>query len=190
MIRAAHRLFVERGYSGTRMADIAVEAGVAVQTVYFRFNTKTALLQACYELAVLGEEDPRPPQLQPWYQAFLQAGDGAAALRHFAEGNSAIVSRVGVLDDVVRSALHEPEAVAVRAHNEQLRRDGCRVLVEHVQERFGLRAPLTPEMALDVLLALGSVSMYRTLVLDYGWSHSAFVDWLTESLAGLLLPAA
>ena len=31
-----------------RMTDIAAEAGVAVQTVYFTFHTKAELLQACY----------------------------------------------------------------------------------------------------------------------------------------------
>src|SRR6516225_6294752 len=110
IIRAAHRLFVERGYAGTRMADVAEEAGVAVQSVYFTFHTKVELLQACYELAVLGEDDPRPPPAQPWYAAMLEAADGPAALRRFAEGNSAIAARVALLDDVVRSAAHEPDA--------------------------------------------------------------------------------
>ena len=43
MVRAAHELFVERGYTGTRMVDVAERAGVAVQTVYFRFHTKPDL---------------------------------------------------------------------------------------------------------------------------------------------------
>ena len=67
MIRAAQRVFIASGYAGARMIDIAAEAGVAVQTVYFTFHTKAELLQACYELAVLGEDDPRPPPGQPWY---------------------------------------------------------------------------------------------------------------------------
>jgi Bacterial regulatory proteins, tetR family len=42
-VRAAHALFVERGYTGTRMADVGEAAGVAVQMVYFRFHTKAEL---------------------------------------------------------------------------------------------------------------------------------------------------
>ncbi len=61
-------------------------------------------MQACYELAVLGEDDPRPPPAQLWYAAMLKAIDGRAAIRCFAEGNSAIAARVAVLDDVVRAA--------------------------------------------------------------------------------------
>ena len=33
IMRAAQTVFAEKGYSGARMADIAREAGVAVQTV-------------------------------------------------------------------------------------------------------------------------------------------------------------
>src|SRR5689334_20383245 len=84
IVRAAHRLFVDRGYSGATMADIAQAADVAVQTVYFVFHTKVELLQACYETAVLGEDDPKPPPLQPWWSAFMRARTPAAAAAHFA----------------------------------------------------------------------------------------------------------
>ena len=53
MIYAAQEVFTSHGYAGARMTDIAAEAGVGVQTVYFTFHTKAELLQACYELAVL-----------------------------------------------------------------------------------------------------------------------------------------
>lgn len=187
MVHAAQRLFAERGYTGAKMADIAAAAGVAVQTLYFAFHTKAELLQACYELAVLGEEDPRPPQSQPWYQDMLRATSGTAALRHFAEGNTSIVSRVGALDDVVRSAAHETDAVAVRNHNEHLRRQGYRAVIEHLHASFGLRPELNPDTATDLLLTFGGPAIYRSLVTDYGWTHGHYVDWLTGTLAQQLL---
>lgn len=187
VIRTAHKYFVERGYSGTRVADVAVASGVAVQTVYFRFHTKAELLQACYEVAVLGEETPLPPERQRWYQSFLEADSGPAALRHFAEGNTTIVVRVGALDDVVRSALHEPDAAAVRARSEQLRRDGYRVLCERLASRFGLRRSLDLAAATDLLLTFGGTSLYRSLVLEYGWPLPRYVDWLESTLAAQLL---
>jgi AcrR family transcriptional regulator len=187
MIHAAQRVFVARGYAGARMVDIAAEAGVAVQTVYFAFHTKAELLQACYELAVLGEDDPRPPGGQPWYRAMLDARDGRAAIRWFAEGFSAIAARVALLDDVVRSAAHEPEAVQVRADNEQLRRDGYGRIVAHLASRFGLPAGLDPAQAVDILLTLAGPAAYRSLVADCGWPHDRFVDWLTTTLSQQLL---
>ena len=187
MIHAAQRVFIARGYAGARMIDIATEAGVAVQTVYFTFHTKAELLQACYELAVLGEDDPRPPAAQPWHTAMLGARDGRAAIRRFAEGNSAIAARVALLDDVVRSAAHDPDAIQVRDHNEQLRRDGYRRIVGHLAGRFGLPAHLDPEDAVDILLTLAGPATYRALVADYGWPHDHFVDWLTTTLSQQLL---
>jgi AcrR family transcriptional regulator len=187
MIHAAQRVFIASGYAGARMIDIATEAGVAVQTVYFTFHTKAELLQACYELAVLGEDDPRPPPAQPWHTAMLDARDGRAAIRRFAEGNSAIAARVALLDDVVRSAAHQPDAIQVRDHNEQLRRDGYRRIVGHLAGRFGLPAHLDPEDAVDILLTLAGPATYRALVADYGWPHDRFVDWLATTLSQQLL---
>jgi AcrR family transcriptional regulator len=187
MIHAAQRVFTGHGYAGARMTDIAAAAGVAVQTVYFTFHTKAELLQACYELAVLGEDDPRPPPAQPWHTAMLGARDGRAAIRRFAEGNSAIAARVAQLDDVVRSAAHEPDAAQVRDHNEQLRRDGYRRIIEHLDGRFGLPHGLDPAHAVDILLTLGGPATYRSLVIDYRWTHDRFVDWLTTTLSQQLL---
>ena len=50
--RAAYDLFCERGYTATTMAEIAESAGVAVQTVYFAFHTKSELLSRTYDFAV------------------------------------------------------------------------------------------------------------------------------------------
>lgn len=187
MLRAAHELFCARGYTGTRMADVASSAHVAVQTVYFTFHTKAELLRACYARAVLGEDDPKPPLEQPWYAEMLAATTPADAIRRFAQGNGAIAARVGVLDDVVRSAVHEPDAVAVRARSEQLRRDGYHGVIEHLASRFGLREGLDTATANDLLLTLAGPAVYRTLVVDYGWPHEKFINWLAGMLTETLL---
>ncbi len=188
MIHAAHKVFIERGYSGASMAEIAKTAGVAVQTVYFTFHTKGELLSACYDSAVLGEEEPLPPPQQPWHARMMAARSGRLALRAFAEGNSTIVRRVGLLDDVVRSALHEPDVAAVRANSERLRRAGYANVVAHLRARFGLQRGLDDTTATDLLLAFGGAGLYRSLVLDYGWEHERYVAWLGETLASQLLP--
>jgi AcrR family transcriptional regulator len=187
MLRAAQQVFSERGYTGARMIDIAEVAGVAVQTLYFTFHTKPVLLQACYELAVLGEDDPAPPPQQPWYAAALTSRTGPAALSHFAGGAAAIIARVAVLDDVVRSAGHEPEAAQVRDHNERLRRDGYRRFVEHLRTRYRLHAGLDTETATDLLLTLAGPATYRPLVIEYRWPHDTYVTWLTTTLTNQLL---
>jgi AcrR family transcriptional regulator len=187
MLEAAHHIFTARGYTGARMADIAEAAGVAVQTLYFTFHTKPELLQACYELAVLGEGTPVPSPEQPWYAAALASRTGPAAIRHFADGAAAIIARVAVLDDVVRSAGHEPEAAQVRVHNERLRRDGYRSFIEHLGAEFTLRASLDTESATDLLMTLAGPATYRPLVVEYGWPHDKYVAWLATTVAEQLL---
>jgi hypothetical protein len=111
-----------------------------------------------------------------------------AAIRLFAEGNSAIAARVALLDDVVRSAAHEPDAAQVRAQNEQPRRDGYIRIIGHLADRFGLPAGLDPADAVDILLTLAGPATYRSLVADYSWPYDRFVDWLA-TLSQQLLPA-
>src|SRR6478672_6172893 len=78
--KAAYALFCERGYAGTTMADVASAAGVAVQTVYFSFHTKSELLSRAYDFAVLGEGDPVPPEKTAWYLRMTEEPDLTAAL--------------------------------------------------------------------------------------------------------------
>ena len=109
--KAAYSLFCERGYSGTTMADVAEASGVAVQTVYLVFHTKSELLSRTYDFAVLGEEDPLPPELQPWNAQMTSEADVTDALRHAVVGIGTILARATPLDTVVRAgAGSDPDA--------------------------------------------------------------------------------
>lgn len=44
---AASRLFLEHGYDGVNMDQVAIQAGVSKQTVYSHFDSKEALFSAC-----------------------------------------------------------------------------------------------------------------------------------------------
>src|SRR5215469_9468858 len=50
ILRAARRLFAERGFASTSVAQIAEESGVAVQTIYSSIGSKAALLLALNDL--------------------------------------------------------------------------------------------------------------------------------------------
>ena len=49
ILRAAVKVFAERGYHGCRIADVAREAGVAYGLVYHYFDNKEALLTSVFE---------------------------------------------------------------------------------------------------------------------------------------------
>ena len=181
--KAASVLFCERGYTGTTMADIAEAAGVAVQTVYFVFHTKSDVLSSTYDLAVLGEGDPAPPQAQEWYRRAVSEPSVAAAVRSVVEGAGEIVRRVAPLDLAVRTAAaSDPDAARFLARNESMRVVGYREMIDFLRTKSPLRANLSAERATDVLLLLVSPAAHRALVADRGWSHAEWVAWTSEAL--------
>ena len=83
------------------VVSFSVRALVAVQTVYFVSHTKTELLRAVADAAVIGVSDPRPPNLAEWYQAAVNAADPEQALAAFAAGVATILDCVGPLTPVL-----------------------------------------------------------------------------------------
>jgi aspartate/methionine/tyrosine aminotransferase len=126
------------------------------------------------------------PQEQPQLREVPAARSGRAALRAFVAGNTAIAERVATTDEVARAALHEPEAAAIVASSEQLRREGYRDLLATIAERFPLRDGLDLDEATDILLMYGGSATYLALV-RAGWTRERFEDWLTDTLARTLL---
>src|SRR6476659_6139962 len=94
IVKAAYELFRDQGYAATTMAQVAERAGVAVQTVYFGFHTKAALLARAIDFAVTGKETPRPPEEQPWYRAMRDAPGIDEALRQLVHGVVDMMPRV------------------------------------------------------------------------------------------------
>jgi AcrR family transcriptional regulator len=181
--KAAGVLFCERGYTGTTMADIADAAGVAVQTVYLIFHTKSDVLSTTYDVAVLGEGDPASPLAQEWYRRAVSERDTVAAVRAVVEGAGEIVRRVAPLDLAVRTAAaSDPDAARFLAQNERMRLEGYREMVDFLSTKSALRAGQSAERATDVLLLLLGPAAYRTLVADRGWSHAEWVAWSSEAL--------
>ena len=172
------------------MADIAEAAGVAVQTVYFVFHTKTEVLNSAYSLAVMGEADPAVPQEQPWYRQALAEPEISTAVKLVVEGLSEILRRVAPLDHAVRTAAAgDPDAAAFLAQNEAWRADGYREMVAFLRSKRPLREGLTDERATDVMLFLASPGAYRALVDDRGWTHAEWVAWTSRVLAEQLFAA-
>src|SRR5712691_6890290 len=57
IIAAAAGRFLTRGYAGTTMRAVAVDAGVALPTVELAFRTKAGLLKAAIDVAIAGDDE-------------------------------------------------------------------------------------------------------------------------------------
>ena len=165
------------------MSDIAEGAGVAVQTVYFIFHTKSELLSRAYDFAVLGDGDPVPPDKAAWYRKMTDEPDLTAALRHAVEGIGSIMKRATPLDTVVRAgAGSDPDTAAVRDFHERWRAQGYGAIVETLTAKSALRQGLSHERATQLLLLYLGMDVYRVLVLDFGWAHRDWIDWTVATV--------
>src|SRR5688572_25206086 len=84
VVRVADARFRADGYAATSVAAVARDAGVSSQTVYNVFGTKSALLKAAYDIAVVGDDDPVPLAERPDVRALYAEPDPAAFLRGYA----------------------------------------------------------------------------------------------------------
>lgn len=175
MLDAAQRRFISAGYPGTTMADIAREAGVAVQTLYFTFHTKAELLGQVFERTVLGDAGV-PPRLQEWYRAAEAADTVDDALHIWAAGVAAIVARVAPLRPVFDGLGPGEEVVTLWARGERLREEGYGAFLDHLVHRYGLAAGADRDELLDMILVLLGPVGHRGFVEDRGWTVQAWVE--------------
>lgn len=188
LVKAAHQEFITRGFHGATMAGIAARAGVASQTVYFVFHTKPELISAVIDAAVLGEEDPRPPQSQPWWTEMMEEPDAAEALRIFIRGAGPLFARASAISEVLRAAaLTDDEVRRTHQYHENLRRDGFGQVLEILAEKGPLRADGPIDQLTDAFMTVYGDSTYHQLVVERGWSHDQIMAWLCDVLPGMLL---
>jgi len=182
MVEAAFRLGSERGYAATTMADIATEAKVAVQTVYFTYHTKLALFKDAFDFAVVGSHEITPPDSQPWFQAVREEPDLARALGLLVDHVTVISRRVTPLAEAFRSLGNEPEAVAFYRERERWRHEGFARILNVLAAKRPLRPSLEPAAALDIFFALLSPELYQALVGGRGWPDERWRTWITTTL--------
>src|ERR1700722_12365070 len=74
-VDAARDLSTESGYPATTLAAIASRAGVSVQTVYFQFGNKLAVLKDVVNQAVAGDDEALPLRDRDWGRPILEEPD-------------------------------------------------------------------------------------------------------------------
>lgn len=185
---AAERLFVERGYVATTIEAIAAQAGVAVQTVYFVFGNKRALLSEVLDVAVVGDDAPVPLAERPWLQEVRAERDPVQALGLAAHHGGRLLARMAALYEVLRgAAATDPEIAALLRQSKEERLATQTAWVRLLAERGSLVPGLDAARAGDIVFALFSHELYQLLVVDRGWSPDDWERWLTATLAAQLL---
>jgi AcrR family transcriptional regulator len=180
VVAAAARLFGERGWAATGMRKIARAAGVSVETVYASFRSKTELLMAAIDVAVVGDVEPVPLDQRPEFAA-LGSGTRQQRARATARLVTGINQRTaGVILALREGAASDTELARQMREREQRRR----INVEQGAALIAGRA-VTPEEA-DGLWAVLAVEVYQLLTELRGWTVQQYEDWLAGVIDRLL----
>ena len=190
IVAAATTLFERDGFLTTTMAAIAGEAGVAVQTLYLSFGSKTAILAAAFEVAVAGDDEPLPMVERDWMSEVRAEPDGPRALTLFVAGASAVMHRTTPLYMTIRSAAADPEVAEFLVENKVERHSTFTVIVQALSACPGFNPALTRSRATDLLYTVVSEDSYAMLVHEHNWPRQQWGDWALRTMRTELFPAA
>lgn len=180
ILETATRLFGERGWAATGMRDVAREAGVSVETVYANFGSKSDLLMAAIDVAVVGDAEPVPLDRRDVFAALGQ-GSREERMQAAARLMTDIHLRTAGVNFALReAAASDPELDRLMRQREDGRRanveEGVTLVVGH---------PVTEQQA-DALWAVLDIGVYRMLTDLRGWTANQYQDWLAGAIDRLL----
>ena len=183
IIAAAASQFVAHGYGATLLDQVAEQAGVAVQTVYFHFGNKRTLLKEALDVAAAGDDDPVPVMERPWVREIREETDPVRIIVLWLAASRAIIDRIAPLMRVVRGATGtDPEVAAQWDTNQAQTRTAHGFLAELLAGRGALRPGLDVERARDIAFVLGNAETYLQFTDVCGWTPD---EWQERTAAVL-----
>jgi AcrR family transcriptional regulator len=184
ILAAARKLFAEKGYAATSVADLAAEADVSVPTLYASVGTKAQLARALVEFV---NEEGGVLENDAWQR---QATTPQELLRRNMHLVRELNEKCGDIMRAARSAAHsEPDMVPVVQAGDGYHRDGEYAIAAALAQMGGLREGVTAERAGAVITVLASSASIDQLVLEHGWTYDEVESWLVRTLTELLLDA-
>ncbi len=188
IVSTARRLFEERGYSRTTIAEVARAANVSPETIYKAFSSKGALLGAVVRAAIRGDAAETPFREGPEIEAIRREPDPGRQLEMYGAIVAAINLRLASLDRMMREAAPaEPDIAHELERLRTDRLDGMTEFAALLAGRGHLRAGVSRQEARDVLWSLNSPELYDLMVLERGWSPRRYGRWIGSVLRAMLL---
>lgn len=186
IVDAATRLFIDRGYPGTTLGDVAGAAGVGERTVYVRFGSKAALFKRVVDVAVVGDAEPVDVLGRPDTRTALTAPTLDERITAMAEGGRSIMERTGALFAVAQQAAAVEPLIA---EYWQQGREGTRQVNAAVWQKIAEDGLIDPAADLDRIIdtasVLGAAETYLLVTRMLGWSLDTYETWLRDTLAAL-----
>jgi hypothetical protein len=129
---------------------------------------------------VLGEEST-PPRRQEWHLAAMAQPDAHRAVAMLVLGSATILHRVAPMMPVFHSVSADAAGQVFRK-GEQRRRDGLRALTDELVAKAPLAPGMNSDRVSDLLFVLLGPEVYRSFVIELGWTQDEWADWTTQAL--------
>jgi AcrR family transcriptional regulator len=182
ILRAARRLFAERGYARTTVRDIAEAAGVSVQTVYDSVGSKQALV------ARLNDVIDAEAGIPAIAGAAARSSDRLEVVATNAKITRSILESCGdIIHALVTGAAAEPELEAVLAEGQRRHLQGATMVVGRLEALDALADSVGRKAAVDTLAAVSDIRLALVLRESYGWSFDRIEEWIASTSRTLLL---
>ncbi|SRR6266542_1072376 len=189
IIAAATEQFIAHGYGATLLDQVAEQAGVAVQTVYFHFGNKRTLLKQALDVAAVGDDEPIPLLERPWLRQIQQETDPRRIIQLWLATSRTILERVAPLMRVVRGATGtDAELAAQWDTNQHQTRTAHARLAQLLANRGALKPGIDTDQARDIAFVIANVETYLQFSDVCGWTLDQWQERTGAILTAALLP--
>jgi AcrR family transcriptional regulator len=178
---AARALFAAQGFVGTTIAAIAESADIPAPTIYSAFGGKAAILRAI-AWGVAGTLD-----IDRAHEEALAQPNPRDGLRRAANIQRRQFEQMYDVIDIYQEAARTDPDIAqdtrtIAANRERAFRRHIEAISSHLAPGVGI------DDALAIYLTLVLPEVYRTLVIERGWTTDRYENWLANALITQLLP--
>jgi TetR/AcrR family transcriptional regulator of autoinduction and epiphytic fitness len=188
IVEAARKLFSERGYTGATIDAIAMEAGVASETVYAAFGNKREILSKLIDVSVVGDDRPIPLMQREGPLSVMQEKNPLRQIEIFSHDIQEIMNRMAPIFEIMRvAAKTEPEIADMLQQILKSRYHGMEKFIQYLSANVTLQEDLTQDEAAETVWAITSAELFTLLTIDRGWSSEKYEQWLAKTLKKLLL---
>lgn len=186
VLQAARQRFLAQGYAATKIAEIARDAGVSVETVYKTYATKAGVLKALFDVSVAGDDDPIPMAQREVIQKVLDAPEATRKIAIYAEHLASTMPRSAPVQLLARDgAASSADAAAVWKQIRDETLTAMKMFAADLGKTGQLR--VSAAVARDVLWTYHAPELYELLVLERGWSAARYGEFITAALTDALL---
>lgn len=188
VLAAARQRFLADGYAGTKMTDIASEAGVAIASVYRAGRSKADLIATILGEAAMVDDmshSDAPWHHRPQFPQLAAETDPERQVYWMADRIADVLERVAPLWHALRDAASTDATAAAAMHSMLHQRAASFTVAIGLLPTERLRT--SPSECADSLWAFSSPDTYLMLRTIRRWSRRRYRDWLRRTLVVQIL---